>query len=191
MELNNEMTAQKSLQLISETLNNSRRSILSNGAKYFILWGSLLVIFSLAIYFLWHTTGNPRWNLLWFVMPAIGFPISFCLRKKDVHVPESFVGNMISHAWKIYCVFAVSISVIAVLLVPMFLSFAIVLILGMTMCFTGALLKSWIIIIGGFILGVGGAAATMLIMSDAELLLFTVGGLLLLAIGLIEKHQNK
>ena len=70
-------------------------------------------------------------------------------------------------------------------------SFAIVLILGMTMCFTGALLKSWIIIIGGFILGVGGAAATMLIMSDAELLLFTVGGLLLVAIGLIEKHQNK
>ena len=38
MEQNNEMTAQQSLQLISETMNNNRKSILRNSAKYFMLW---------------------------------------------------------------------------------------------------------------------------------------------------------
>ena len=52
MEQNKEMTAQQSLQLISETFNNSRKDILRGSAKYFVLWGALLTITSLAIYLL-------------------------------------------------------------------------------------------------------------------------------------------
>ena len=38
MEQNKEMTAQQSLQIISETFNNSRKEILRGSAKYFMLW---------------------------------------------------------------------------------------------------------------------------------------------------------
>ena len=36
MEQNNEMTAQQSLQIITETFNKSRKGILRNSAKYFL-----------------------------------------------------------------------------------------------------------------------------------------------------------
>ena len=52
MEQNNEMTAQQSLQIITETFNKSRKGILRNSAKYFMLWGALLTILSLVIYLL-------------------------------------------------------------------------------------------------------------------------------------------
>ena len=73
MEFNNEMTAQESLRIISETMNNNRRDILRNSAKYFLLWGALLTAMSLTIYLLWHSSGKPVWNLLWFAMPVIGY----------------------------------------------------------------------------------------------------------------------
>ena len=53
MEQNKEMTAQQSLNLISETMNNSRKEIVRNSGKYFVLWGVLLTVFSLLVYFLW------------------------------------------------------------------------------------------------------------------------------------------
>ena len=70
MEQNKEMSAQRSLQLISETFNNSRKEILRGSAKYFMLWGTLLTVVSLVIYLLWHLTGKPEWNFLWFAMPC-------------------------------------------------------------------------------------------------------------------------
>ena len=54
-----EMTAAKSLSLITETLNNSRRDILRNNSKYFVLWGCLLTVMSLAIYLLWSQVELP------------------------------------------------------------------------------------------------------------------------------------
>ena len=65
MEQNKEMTAQQSLRIISETFNKSRKDILSNSAKYFMLWGALLTVVSLVIYLLWHLSGKPEWNFLY------------------------------------------------------------------------------------------------------------------------------
>ena len=52
-------------------------------------------------------------------------------------------------------------------------------------------LKNWPIIIGGFLLGVGGAVFAMLVKSEAQLLIFTLGGVLLLVTGFIMKLQYK
>ena len=93
---NKEMTAQQSLNLISEMMNNSRKSILSKNGKHFILWGALLTIVSFVIYELWHTTGNPNWNLLWLAMPIIGFPMVKIISKKDAEIPQNIISRQIS-----------------------------------------------------------------------------------------------
>ncbi len=62
MEQNKEMTAQESLSLITETLNNTRKEITRNSGKYFILWGIMLTIFSLSIYLLCKFTEKDAWN---------------------------------------------------------------------------------------------------------------------------------
>ncbi|MBO6028132.1 MAG: hypothetical protein J6P75_02885 [Bacteroidales bacterium] len=191
MEQNNEMTAQQSLQIITETFNKSRKGILLNSAKYFLLWGALLTAISLVIYLLWNLTGKPQWNFLWFAMPVIGYPLAMLMGKYDVSVPQNEVSKMLTGVWRVFGVFAITLSVLAICLVPMNVSLIIVIILGLAECMSGVLLKNWPIIVCGFLLGVGGAVVAMLVKSEAQLLIFTLGGILLLVTGAIMKLQNK
>ncbi len=191
MEQNKEMTASESLKLITETFNKSRKDIIRNSAKYFMLWGALLTVTSLVIYLLWHFTGKPQWNFLWFAMPAIGYPVASLMGKYNVALPQNEVSKMLSGVWRVFGVFAITLSAVAVSLVPMNVTLIIVIIMGLAECMSGVLLKNWPIIICGFLLGIGGAVFAMLVKSDAQLLIFTLGGFLLLATGLIMKLQNK
>ncbi|MCR5326810.1 MAG: hypothetical protein K6E37_08720 [Bacteroidales bacterium] len=191
MEQNKEMTAQQSLQLITETFNKSRKGILRNSAKYFMLWGALLTLTSLIIYLLWHLTGKPQWNFLWFAMPVIGYPAAALMGKYDVAVPQNEVSKLLSGVWRVFGAFAITLSTVAVFLVPMNVSLIIVIIMGLAECMSGVLLKNWPVIICGFLLGVCGAVFAMLVKSEAQLLVFTLGGVLLLVTGLIMKLQYK
>ena len=183
------MTAQESLDLISEMLSNNRRCILQNSAKHFILWGALLLVFSIAIYELLHVTRDLRWNLLWFAMPVLGFPLARLLGKKGTAVPQNVISSQLHYVWLAYCAFAVVISIVAMFEMPSCITLLLVALLGFAECSSGLLLKNWPIIIGGFILGVGGAVVAMLVRSEAQLLVFAVGGLILAATGLIVKRQ--
>ncbi len=191
MEQIKEMTAQESLLLIAETFNKSRKGILRNSAKYFMLWGAMLTVISLVIYLLWHLTGKPDWNFLWFAMPVIGYPLAALMGKYDVAVPQNEVSKMLSGVWRVFGAFAVTLSAVAIFLVPMNVSLIIVIILGLAECMSGVLLKNWPVIICGFLLGVCGAVFAMLVKSEAQLLVFTLGGVLLLVTGLVMKLQNK
>ena len=191
MEQIKEMTAQESLLLIAETFNKSRKGILRNSAKYFMLWGALLTLTSLVIYLLWHLTGKPQWNFLWFAMPVIGYPAAALMGKYDVAVPQNEVSKMLSGVWRVFGAFAVTLSAVAIFLVPMNVSLIIVIIMGLAECMSGVLLKNWPVIICGFLLGVCGAVFAMLVKSEAQLLVFTLGGVLLLVTGLIMKLQYK
>jgi len=191
IEQNKEMTALQSLNIISEMMNNSRRTILQNSAKHFILWGSLLILVSLVIYELWHTTGSPIWNVAWFVMPALGFPIVRILDRKDSDVPQNKINMNIGLIWLTYCIFTVCISVIAMLWVPMNVSLVIVVLVGFAECISGFLLKNWAITISGFIIGIGGAVMASMLLGAEQLLIFTVCGIMLVVTGLIIKSQYK
>jgi len=191
MELNKELTAQESLRVITETLNSNRRALLRNGAKFFILWGAILTVFSLVIYALWHCTGKPVWNMLWFAMPIVGYPLAAILRKHDTVVPKNILGTLIGQTWALYGVFAIVISAIAVFFVPMHITLIIVVLMGFAEAVSGLLLKNWPIIVAGILLGIGGAVAAMLLKTEAQLLLFTFGGILLMVTGAIVNRQYK
>ena len=191
MEQNKEMTAHESLQLISESLNKSRNDILRNSAKYFVLWGILLTATSLAIYLLWHFTGKPQWNFLWFAMPVIGYPLAALVGKSNAPIPQNEVSKMLGGVWSAFGAFSLALSAIAVFVVPMHVTLIIVIILGLAECISGVLLKNWPIIIAGFLLGVGGAIFALLVRNEAQILIFTLGGVLLLVTGIIMKLQYK
>ena len=191
MEQNKEMTAQQSLQLISDSFNKSRKDMLRNSANYFVLWGILLTAISLAIYLLWHLTDKPQWIFLWFAMPVIGYPLAALVGKSNAPIPQNEVSKMLGGVWTVFGTFALALSAIAVFVVPMHITLIIVIILGLAECISGVLLRNWPIIIAGFLLGVGGAIFALLVKSDAQLLIFTLGGILLLATGFIVKLQYK
>ncbi|MCR5276965.1 MAG: hypothetical protein K6D54_04795 [Bacteroidales bacterium] len=191
MEQNKEMTAQQSLAIIAESMNNSRKAILRSSAPYFILWGILLTVVSLVIYFLWHASGHPVWNMLWFAMPVLGYASAFLLRKKEGPVPTNEIGRLLGPIWGTFGVFSMCLSAIAVFFVPMNISLIIVIILGLAESISGVVLKNWPITVAGAILGIGGAVAASLLQGAEQLFLFTLGGILLVLTGLIIKFQYK
>ena len=191
MEQNKEMTAQESLNLISEMMNNSRRSVLQNNSKGFILWGVLLTVMSLVVYFTWHFTGSAAWNFLWFLMPVIGYPLAIFIYKKDKNVPRNFVGKTIGQVWSAFGCFSIVLSALGCTLVPIPITFTIILLLGLAECVSGIILKNWPIIIGGFLLGVCGAVLSTMLVNETQILLFTLGGVILAITGIVVKLQYK
>jgi len=205
MEQNKEMTAQESLNLISETMNNSRKEIVRNSGKYFVLWGVLLTVFSLLVYFLWKTTGKVAWNNLWFALPLIGYPLSRWAKNKEKDSrAENFISRINGGIWGTFGVFACSVALFSVLYAQFFdsplttivlgatLSPQIVLLFGMAETICGIALKNWTIKIAGWITGIGGLAIFYIAQVGAEqMLIFTFAGIILTATGLIVKHQYK
>ena len=101
------------------------------------------------------------------------------------------MGNLTGQVWCVFAAFSLSLSALAAFVVPIPMTLTIIIMLGMAESITGVILKNWPIIIGGFILGVGGAVAATMLRTEAQMLLFTLGGVILAATGLIVKLQNK
>ncbi len=205
MEQNKEMTASQSLQLITETLNNSRKDILRSNAKYYMIWGALLTLFSLAIYLLWKTTGHAYWNLLWFVMPLVGFPMDKWVGSREKVVrSENVISRITRGIWLTFCIFSCSVALfnilysfantspIGAIAVGTSLSGQIILLFGMAETITGVALKNWIIKIAGVVTGIGGLALYYGIgLYEEQMLLFTFAGVVLFITGILVKRQNR
>ncbi|MBP5301646.1 MAG: hypothetical protein IKH93_05770 [Bacteroidales bacterium] len=205
MENNKEMTARESLALITETMNNNRKDIIFRSGKHFILWGVLLTLFSLAVFILWRATGHAQWNFLWFVMPAVGFPLAHLLdRKKDADLPENVFSRILSSIWLSFCIFSVSVAVFTVLYVSVnpnpigtiavgaSLTAQIVLLFGMALTISGFVVKNWPVIVAGFVTGIGGLAIYYIVdLGAAQMLIFTFAGVVLALTGVIIKNLRR
>ena len=183
MESVNEMTPARSLELINETLESNRRAIIAGSGKFFILWGVLLCIFSLAVYLGWSQTGHASWNLLWFAMPAIGYPLAFLLGKgRKAKVPQNYMSSLLGKIWGAFGFFSITLSALAIIAFPMNLSLVIILLFGCAETISGIALKNWPIIIAGAILGIGGACAAVKLASGPEQMFLFTGAAVVLAL---------
>ncbi len=211
MEQNKEMTAEESLSLITETLNNSRKEITRRSARYYLLWGTLLTVFSLVIYFLWRLTDKEAWNCLWFAMPVIGFLVAWLgLSKKQEERVSNDVSRITGGIWSTFGIFACAVAAftlaysyvsdgalelgrtIRAMVSVASLTAEIVLLFGLAESACGVALKNWAMKIAGFVTGIGGLAIYYITGANEEqLLIFTFAELVLVATGLIIKHQYK
>lgn len=208
MEENNKMTAQQSLKLISETINNSSKEIVARSGKYFILWGALLSCFSLIIYFLWKSTGNAAWNNLWFALPVVGYIIARLYNKKEDSIQaENYVSKMLGNIWSAFGVFSVSISLFTLLygvwntnplsgmVVNISLTAIIILLFGLAETISGMAVKNWPISIAGFVTGIGGVIIYYMIGDNSvgmeQMFIFTFAGVVLALTGVIVKMQKR
>ena len=205
MELNEELTAQDSLRVITETLNNSRKEIIRRSGRYFIIWGALLTFFSLLVHLLWKTTGHAAWNNLWFAMPAVGFPLAKWLGSKDqVEKAENIVTQTLHGIWLSFCIFACGVAVFSLLyglvgtnaigniVVGASMTAQIVLLFGLAETITGFVLKNWVIKLAGILTGIGGVIVYYVTGTTKEqMLIFTLAGIVLVATGLLVKRINQ
>ena len=189
----NEMTPEKSLQVISDAIAKSRRDFEKNAGAPMVLWGVVVLLFSVVVWIMLRTTGNLMWNCLWFGIPVVGWPLShFCLKDKCVKGAKNFVNDTVAQIWISYGIFAVVIALVLVFVTPEYIAGITMALLGYGTAMTGMVLKNNYITVGGFITGISCVAALFLIRSVDMTAIFIVASIVSLILpGIMINRKNR
>ncbi len=202
------LTPEESLAIISKNMEQSRKDMLKNGDTPMLLWGGLVFVFSLAIYFLWVRTYNPAWNYLWFAMTIIGYIAYAFLPKSKGPKIESVISVTLEKVWLAFGILAVATPSITLTifriikeLIPSsifsgVIFFPVTLItialLGLATSITGFILKNGWITAAGIICGTVGAAFAIALNGPEQTLLLTgISVISLIIPGIILNIQSK
>ena len=198
------MTAERSLEIIRESIERSQRTITKNIALPLIWWGCVVTVFSFIIVYLWSRYGSPVWNVLWAAMGLVGYVGNRYINKRKTPTPPTFVGKTIDHIWDtfgivcgtlggIICCVGFGWLPVEVLGSGMLnITGVISLCFGMATTIMGFVLKSTIIRICGILASVGGFFLALQF-SGAEQL-YVMAGVAVVALiipGLVVYLQNK
>ncbi|MBR4801386.1 MAG: hypothetical protein IK041_01095 [Bacteroidales bacterium] len=99
------LTTENSLKIIAETMERSRMTIAKNTGKPLILWGCMVALTSVVVYFLWSKTGSPVWNLLWFAMTAISVVCNIVMDRNKEKAPSTEISRIIGKTWMWFGIF--------------------------------------------------------------------------------------
>ncbi len=171
MEEKNNLTAERSLEIIRESIESSQHTITKNSSLSLVWWGSCVVVFALLIAYLWKYCGGPSWNILWAVMWGCGYVGEWLFRKHKDPVPMTFVSKTIGQVWNTFAVFMGLFGLIMGLLgcgvlpaqwiIPdehlyFNITSIISLSFGIASTITGCIIKNRIVQICGLVSGLGG-----------------------------------
>ena len=179
----NSMTPEKSLQIISEAIAKSRRDFEKNAGTPLVTWGVIVLLFSILVWFILQETSNMNWNLLWFGIPGVGWPLSMLLSKgKQRESNTTFISKTLGQIWVAYGIFATVLSAAFTFIEPSLIGFMTAVLLGFAATMTGIILKNNYITAGGLITGIGCTIALFFVESLDATLLFGVAAILNLII---------
>ncbi|KXB48439.1 hypothetical protein HMPREF1870_00489 [Bacteroidales bacterium KA00344] len=96
---NNNMTAERSLEIISRTIEESRQRITRGSWKSMLIWGVAVAIIALIVGHLWkNTSAGPGANGLWGALGLLALAEQR-YEKRHPKIPQTFVSKTISQIW--------------------------------------------------------------------------------------------
>ena len=171
MEENNNLTAERSLEIITEQIERSRQVVAKDVGLSLYVAGlctmGMAILIGLCIYF----TANMAFFLLYVTLPVIIYLAIRFAKRNRTKVPASFVGTMVAKTWVTFAIFVISFFVFAnfynffigraaspeVHIRLMVHPFRIILLLmGMAITMNGYILKSRWLVWCGIVGGIGG-----------------------------------
>lgn len=205
------LTAERSLEIIRESIESSQRTITKNSAYSLVWWGICVIAFALLISYLWKNHGGPVWNVLWAVMWVFGYLGERFYDKRKEPVPENFVSKTIGQVWATFGIFIGAIGMIfgviscGLLTLTCYasdgnlsgnlyinLTSIISLCFGIASTITGFITKNRIVQVCGFIAGLGGFFCALKFPWAEQLYVMAVVALIGLVIpGIVIYVQNK
>lgn len=113
MEENMGLTAERSLEIITEQLEKSRRAVSKDTGEWLFVSGLTTMIMAIIVASVNYLTWTPLFHLLWFALPAVVGLVMRRGRRNCVPVPESFVGTLVRKTWYTILAFALVYGVVA------------------------------------------------------------------------------
>ena len=173
MEENNNMTAERSLEIITEQLERSRQEVTKDTGLTLFVSGLCVMGVALFIGICAYFTNNGLFYLLYAAVPIIIYFADRYAKRNQPKVPASFVSRMVDKTWTTFGIFAIAFFVFS-LFYDIFMArmespdvymrlriepFRVILLLmGMAITINGYILKSRWLIWCGIIGGIGGFA---------------------------------
>ena len=171
MEEKDNLTAERSLEIITEQIERSRRVVAKDAGLSLYVAGlctmGMALFIGLCIYF----TANMAFFLLYITLPVVIYFADRFAKRNQTKVPDSFVGTMVNKTWQTFGIFVLSFFVFVNLYnilmghteSPEVYSrlvihpFRIILLLmGMAITMNGYILKSRWLVWCGIVGGIGG-----------------------------------
>ena len=117
MENNEKLTAERSLEIIGEAIEQGRRDVERNAGTPMIMWGTLTCVTGCLVCVLWMLTSSSVWNVLWFAMCAVGWLVYTMMRRRERAngTPDSYVWRLVRWVWLVFGMLAVSVALIGML----------------------------------------------------------------------------
>lgn len=171
MEENSNLTAERSLEIITEQIEKSRQEVSKDTGLSLYVAGlctmGMALLIGLCVFF----TANMAFYLLYIVLPVVIYFADRYAKRNKPKVPASFVGTMVDKTWQTFGIFVLSFFVF-VTLYNLFMArmeshevyvrlaihpFRIILLLmGMAITINGYTLKSRWMVWCGIVGGIGG-----------------------------------
>ena len=113
MEENMELTAERSLEIITEQIEKCRRAVSKDTGEWLFVTGLIAMIMSVIVASANLLSWTPLFHLLWFALPVVIWLVMKYVNRNRVPVPESLVGTLVKKTWYTILAFALVYSVIA------------------------------------------------------------------------------
>lgn len=106
------LNEKESLELITQMIQNSKKNLQLGDGNIFLLWGYLSSITALVVFALVKISGDPIWNIIWFAIPAIGWPVMYLQKKKEAKPVLTYTDKTLTSLWAIIGQYGIGISIL-------------------------------------------------------------------------------
>ncbi|MBQ3631664.1 MAG: hypothetical protein II949_10555 [Prevotella sp.] len=175
MEENNNMTAERSLEIITAQIERSRITVSKDAGMSLFIAGLCIIGVAFVTVVCALLTNNMAFHLLYVLIPVLVIGIDRYVKRNKPKVPASFIGTMVNKTWQTFGIFVVTFFVLSILFNRLMLHDAMVadsiqvyfqnrvnpvriilLMMGMAVTINGYTLKSKWMVWCGIIGGIGG-----------------------------------
>ena len=113
MEEKMELTAERSLEIITEQIEKSRRAVSKDTGEWLFVSGLTTMIMAVIVASANLLSWTPLFHLLWFALPVVIWLVMKYVNRNRVPVPESLVGTLVRKTWYTILAFSLVYVVIA------------------------------------------------------------------------------
>ena len=115
MEENSNMTAERSLEIITKQIEQSRKSVSKDAGMSLIISGLCIIGIALITSICASLTGNMTFHLLYVLVPVLVIGIDRYVKRNKPKVPTSFIGTMVDKTWQTFGIFVLTFFVLSIL----------------------------------------------------------------------------
>ena len=175
MEENINMTAERSLEIITEQIERSRKSVSEDVGMSLFISGLCIIGIACVTSICALLTGNMAFHLLYVLVPVLVIGIERYVKRNKPKAPTSFIGTMVDKTWQTFGIFVLTFFILSILFNKLMIHDALVadnmqvyfqnrispvriilLMMGMAVTINGYTLKSKWMVWCGIIGGIGG-----------------------------------